>query len=254
MTRLIGFLAVAVVALGACGGDDGSEAGSVADTGDAEAFCERLVELDDAEGLDLEADAALAAFDELVDLAPEEIDSDLRRVQRALEQLSELDESDPDAFGAAFEIVLDPALSSSIEDFTQYAEDECGVEVEGGDGFGDLSADLSGDFSTDLSSDGADGEDDEPSPSRALRSFLDEEYPDYADLASGISSVSIGGGDVQLTLLLDESVDSDTAVAICEATLEFADGAEILQIEVEVQDPDNAALSTGDLVDGCQAA
>ena len=241
------FAALAVAALAACGGDDGAGSDPADDGGDAEAFSERLVELDQDGELDLGEEEALVVFDDLVELAPEEIDSDARRIQRAFEELSELDENDPDAFGAAFEIILDPALSSSLEDFADYAEDVCGVEVEGAESFGDLSGDLSSGFSDDLP-------DDDPSSAQELRAFLEENYPDYNDLASGIGTVDIAADELQVTVTLDQTTDGDTAIAICEATLEFAEGAEIVQIEVEVEDQQDTLLATGGFEDGCEAA
>lgn len=262
-TRASALIAVVVLAVvTACGGDDGgSDSADDATTGDAEAFCERLVELDEAEELDLEDEETQAVLDELVELAPDEIDSDLRRIQNAFEELTALEEDGgEDAFGAAFEIILDPAFTSSLEDFAQYAEDECGVEVEGADVGDDLSDDLSADFSDDFSSDFSsdfsdDQTEDDLSPAQRLRVFLDENYPDFSDLASGIGTVSIGGGEVDVTLTLDETTDAETAVAICDATLEFADeDEETTEIGVEVEDQEDTVLATGDSGGGCEAA
>ncbi len=192
-------------------GDDGGS--DAEDEGDPEAFCERLQELDQSGDLDLDDAEAVEAFEDLVALAPEEIDSDVNRIQRAFEELSALDEDDPDAFGGAFEIILDPRLASSLEDFAGYAEDECGLEVEGpgalDDFTDDFSDDLSDDFSDDLS--------DDVSPASDLRAYLEAEHPDYSTLATGIGTVEIGEASVQVTLTLSETTDADTAVAICEA-------------------------------------
>ena len=249
---------VLLLAAVACGGDDGGS-DSADGGGDPEAFCERLQELDEAGDLDLDDAQAVAAFEDLVDLAPEEIDSDVNRIQRAFEELSALDEDGLDAFGAAFEIILDPRLASSLEDFAAYAEDECGLEVEGSDALGDLSDDLSGDvtsdFSDDVSSDFSDDlTEDDLSPAQELRAFLDENHPDFSDLASGIGTAQVGDGELQVTLTLDEATDDDTAVAICEATLDFGEDAELEAIEVEVEDQEDIVLATGDFEDGCEAA
>jgi len=260
--KLVALLALVILTLAACGGDDGGGEASGDDGGDPEAFCDRLRELDEDEGLDLDDTDVAEVFAELADIAPEEIDSDLARMQDAFEALAALEEEDnEDAFGAAFEIILDPRLTSSLEDFTEYAEDECGIEVEGADSLGDLSDglsdDVTGDFSDDLSSDSSDFSDDltedDLSPPPSLRAFLDENYPDYSDLASAIGSFTVNG-DVQTTLTLDELVDAATAIAICEATLEFAEEVEITQIGIEVGGPDDTLLATGGFEDGCEAA
>jgi hypothetical protein len=249
--RAAALLTIVLLAAVACGGDDGGSE-SADGGGDPEAFCDRLVELDDADELDLEDDEALAALDELVELAPDEIDSDLTRIQEALEELVALEEDGgEDAFGAAFEIVLDPRFNSSLEDFAEYADDECGVEVEGADDFDDLSGDLSSDFSSDFSDDLTE---DDLSPAQELRAFLDENHPDFSDLASGIGIAQVGDSELQVTLTLDETTDDDTAVAICEATLDFGEDAELEAIEVEVEDQEDIVLATGDLDGGCEAA
>lgn len=255
-SRLLVTALVAMALLAtACSDDDGGGDGGDA-SGDAEAFCERLRELEDADDLDLDDVEGLAVFEELVELAPEEIDSDMARIGDAFEELQALDQDDPDSFGAAFEIILDPALASSLEDFAAYAEDECGVEVEGADEFGDVGDldDLTADLSTDFSAEFPGDEDDEPSTSEALRDYLDANHPELSDLASGIGSVSLGESDVQVTLTLDETVDADTALAVCEATVDFAEQDGLGAIDVEVEDQTDTVLATGDLEGGCEAA
>ncbi len=254
--RALTVVVLLLAAAAACGGEDGGS--DTVDDGDPEAFCERLQELDESGDLDLDDAEAVEAFDDLVDLAPEEIDSDANRIQRAFEELSELNEDDPDAFGAAFEIILDPRLTSSLEDFAEYAEDECGLEVEEPDALGDFSDDLSGDltsdFSDDFSGDLTDDLSDDISPASELRAYLEAEYPDYSRLATGIGTVETGEAAVQVTLSLGQTTDADTAVAICEATVEWAGDVELEAIEVEVEDQEDIVLATGDLDGGCEAA
>lgn len=246
MKKLIAVLALAVVALAACGDDDGGGSDSTADAGDAEAFCDRLVELDEG-GFNLSDEEAFGSFEELVELAPEAIDSETLRIQRAFDEVSELDEDDPDSVGAAFEIILDPALNRALEDFRVYAEDECGVEVEGAESFGDLSDDMSSGFSDDVP-------DGDLSSAQQLRAFLDENHPDYSDLAQGIGTVDVSADELQVTLTLSETTDGDTAVAICEATLDWGEDAELVEIEIEVEDQEDTVLATGGFEDGCEAA
>ena len=66
--------------------------------------------------------------------------------------------------------------------------------------------------------------------------------------------MEIAADSVQVTLTLSETTDADTAVAICESTLDWGEDAELLQIEVEVEDQEDTILATGDFEDGCQAA
>ena len=116
----------------------------------------------------------------------------------------------------------------------------------------DLSEDLSDDSSDDLSDD--QGEDDDTTPAQDLRAYLDENQPEYSDLAEGIGTVEIAADSVQVTLTLSETTDADTAVAICESTLDWGEDAELLQIEIEVEDQEDTVLATGDFEDGCEAA
>ena len=244
-----------LVAAAACGGDDGGSGGGDASGGDRDAFCERLEELDDADELDLDETEAFEAFGELVDLAPEDLAEDLSRIEEAFEELSDLDEDDSDSFGAAFEIILDPRVASALEDFAEYAEDECGIEVEGAnleDGFSD---DLSGDFSTDLSTDFGTG-DDEPSNTDLLRAFFDENYADEPWLEAigsrGIGSVA--GQSTSVTLGMNETISPQDAVEACEAALAWADDAGFAEGEAEIQGLDQETLASGDSDEGCEAA
>ena len=126
--------------------------------------------------------------------------------------------------------------------------DDGGGDADASDAVGD---DLSEDASEDLSEQPAE---DDPTPAQDLRAFLDENYPDYSSLATGIGTAEIASDALQVTLTLGETTDGDTAVAICEAVLEFAESAEIIQIEIEVEDQEDVVLATGDYEDGCEAA
>ncbi len=134
--------------------------------------------------------------------------------------------------------------------------DDGGGDADASDAVGDdLSEDLSDDASEDLSEDlSEEPAEDDPTPAQDLRAFLDENYPDYSSLATGIGTAEIAADELQVTLTLDETTDGDTAVAICEAVLEFAEDAEVIQVEIEVEDQEDTVLATGDYEDGCQAA
>jgi hypothetical protein len=92
----------------------------------------------------------------------------------------------------------------------------------------------------------------------AVHAFFDDAYPEFADAIEGFGSVDLGDGEAQLSLTVgDEPADVDTGIAICEAALEFAEGAGYSSFEVEVQNDENGdgeELATGDLDDGCEAA
>lgn len=96
------------------------------------------------------------------------------------------------------------------------------------------------------------------SVSDRLRAHLEAEEPELEGLIEGIGSVDLTVGEAQVTLTVgDEPADVDTGVAICEATLAFAEDAGFTVFEVEVENDENGGdeqLATGDLDGGCEAA
>jgi hypothetical protein len=77
-------------------------------------------------------------------------------------------------------------------------------------------------------------------------------------MIEGFGSVDIAEDEAQISLTIgDEPADVDTGIAICEATLEFAEAEGFAAFEVEVQNDENGGdeeLATGNLDDGCEAA
>jgi hypothetical protein len=258
--RIWGLLAAVVLLFAACGddggGDDGGDESSAG--GNQEAFCERLEELVDDEALDVDGDAAVAAFEELEGLAPAEIAPSLEAMHEAFAALGDLDEDDPDDVDAALELLYDEELLDATERFGEYAEEECGVEGAGGDleDLDDLTADLPDELTVEPPDDLSDEpEDDDPSVSSRLRDFLDAEDAELADLIEGIGSVDIAEDEAQVTLTVgDDPADVETGVAICELALAFADQEGFAAFEVEVENDDDTQLAEGDLDDGCEAA
>jgi hypothetical protein len=260
MRRTLGLAVVLTLAAAGCGddGDGGGTSGGGGDGdgggGDAQAFCDRLEELDSEANLSVDDIEGIEALVDLIDLAPEDVADDLDRLRQAAEDLSDLDQDDPDSFEAAFEVILDPQLLEALSDFGDFATDECGLEVEGTDfdpdnPFGDLSSDLS----TDLSSDATD---DEPSNTDLLGAYIDDHYgdEDWVDVIGSRSVGSVEGVQATVTLGLNEVVDSDAAVEVCEAALAWGEDAGYPDVDAEVQGPDQETLAAGDLDGGCEAA
>lgn len=248
--------AVAVAALAlvtaGCGDDGGGEGGG---GGDPEAFCDRLERLDE-EGFTLEDDQAFQELDALIEDAPDDVARDLRRIIKAGRDLEALPEGDPDSFDAAFEIILSPPVLSALSGFGDYAEEECGIRVEGTDidpenPFGDLS-----DFSSGEPTDSTSLSDDEPSNTDLLEAYFEDNYgdTDWVDLISSRGVGTVGTSQASVTLGLDEAVGGGTAVEICVAALEWADQAGFDSVEAEIQGPDQETLASGDGEDGCDPA
>jgi hypothetical protein len=272
--RAVGLIGAGILLFTAAGcGDDGGGGGG----GDVDAFCDRLEELDDEGALNDSEDteAAVEAFDDLLDDAPGEIRDDLETMRDAFAELTDLDEDDPGSIDEAFSILFDEDVVEATQNFGEFAADECDIEgltpgalddlsdlSEGLEDLSDLS-DFSDDFSSDFSSEFSDEFSDDFSvePANAsdrLREFLDAEYPDLADLVEGIGAVDLSEDEVQVTLTVgDEPADEDTGLEICEAVVDFAEQDGLSSIDIEVENDENgddALLATGDLDDGCEAA
>lgn len=159
--RSIGALAVAA-ALGmtACGGDDGGGAGGAGGGGAGgggsrltdEAFCARLVELEEQTS-QLDPDEADAAFfgqlSALVAAAPnDQLRSALSTFGDIAQKLEGIDENDPEAFGEAFAIFFDPKVIAASETLETYLTDTCGIDT--GSGIGDDDLDVGEDFDVDF--------------------------------------------------------------------------------------------------------
>jgi hypothetical protein len=260
--RLVALATILVLAAVSCGDDSGGGGGGGGGGGDAEAFCDRLQELDDEDTLDLNDADSFAALEQLADEAPDDIDNEFDTLIDAAHELEDLDEDDPDSFERAFEIILNPSVLDALNEFGDFARDECGIEVPGTDvdpnnPFGDLSTDFSSDFSSDFSTDfSSDLSDDEPSNTDLLEAFLDENYgdEDWVDLITTRSVGTVADQTAQITLGLEEAVDGDTAVEVCEGGLAWGEDRGYDTVEVEIQGPDQETLADGNLDDGCEAA
>lgn len=95
-------LAVTVVACGDGNGDDGAEAG-------VEAFCEEVSRYDDAG--DFSATATAAAYEEMAEVAPEQIRSDVETLLDALDD----------------DVVGDERTAVAGDRFATYVEQACGL-------------------------------------------------------------------------------------------------------------------------------
>lgn len=115
------------VGLTACGNDDAG-GGAMSD----EQFCARIAELEES-GEDMSDDEAMAELGRLAAQAPnEELRQALAHLAEVTQQMSEFDEDDPDAMGAAMELMFDPQFMASAETVESYMSDTCGIETDTG--------------------------------------------------------------------------------------------------------------------------
>lgn len=258
---------VALVALvllaGACGSDGDSES--------TEAFCAQLEEQGANEDLDLGDPEDLAAFEQLTEEAPEEVQGALEQFQDVAADLEGIDEDDPEAFGDAFGTIFalfaDPEFLTALQDMAVFMADECGLEVEGIDeirdldpedpsalfeGFsagsdgGDDSANVDAGTDGTTDSSGSDS-DDEPSASSQLGDYIDTNHAD-AVWAEAVVGKAIGsfGDSADITLSLDtERVDvsEDDAVDACEAVADWAADTYDGDVTVTIADFENNQLA-----------
>jgi hypothetical protein len=115
----------------ACSGDDGGGG----DTEDATAYCAAVVEGQASLGGDVQdpvaAQAAVDAFDRLVDTAPPSIEDDVRTIADLVDQIAAADPADDDGVADLFAAALDPeflAASTNVQEFTRV---QCGVDLGG---------------------------------------------------------------------------------------------------------------------------
>ncbi|MDZ7734592.1 MAG: hypothetical protein U5R31_17255 [Acidimicrobiia bacterium] len=254
MHRLLLLLAVALLlpgALVACSSDDRGEVQS-ADTagesdeggGDEGAFCDELAGTAEQEEIDLGTPEGMAAFEEFIDSAPDDLAEPMETVRDVFAELEGLDEDDPESFGAAFGVLFDPELLAAFEEIEAWGVENCGLE----EGFLDTGPDGGEDSFGDIEM--GSGDDDFVQVDE-IQEYLDEEYgdrPPYSDLSTWVSTP----GSVEATFSSEAS--DDDAVAVCEAIVEYVfEVGDYEAVEVSVLSTDEEQLAVGDEA-GCEPA
>lgn len=114
---------IATASLVACGGDDSPSGGSAVSV---EEFCARIEALDAAGDPDDMA-AALGALEDLTAAAPtKEVRDALEAMLPLLRNMSEIDESDPNAFAEVMSMMMDPDVMEAGTVLEQFGAEECG--------------------------------------------------------------------------------------------------------------------------------
>jgi SAM-dependent methyltransferase len=219
MKQHMGLVVVTVVALAACGGGSSDEASSAG--GSTDQFCEilRATNLaDDAEG------PAVAELRALAEQAPDSIRVDVVTVVDAIEALSGVDESDPEAFETAFAIILSPEFVEAGERLRAFGVEECGLEPAD-EGFSDSEADASINASGELDDPLYNPLFDDPiDPSVAsyegAQSFIDQNYP-TAPWRTRLGSWSLSSGDAAELGAGGVDITAAEAVEVCTAIADY---------------------------------
>jgi hypothetical protein len=128
--RLIAATVAAFALLAVSCGDDSG--------GSTEAFCDLAVEMDAGNSLDVDTPEGVEQVERLIEIAPSSIKEPLEKLEDLASQFNEIDESDPEAFTAAFELFADPEFLGAVKDVSIFFADECGIEIDGIDEIRDL--------------------------------------------------------------------------------------------------------------------
>ena len=131
--------------------------------GELREYCDRAAALQTSQGSFAEDPAAqLEAIESLASVAPPELEEDFDVMSEVIDQLSDLDEDDPESLGRIFEIAFDPEVQTAARAIVEFTERECGLDLgvtesSGGSiGSGDVSSG-SGGTASDLELEDIDG-------------------------------------------------------------------------------------------------
>ncbi len=125
-----GVVLAAFALLAACSGGDDSGA-----AGDSTAYCEAVRTGQSSLSGDVQdpaaAQAAVAAFDQLVQTAPPAIESDVRTVAGLIDKIAAADPADQDGVADLFAAALDPSFLAASKRMQQFTQQQCGVDLSG---------------------------------------------------------------------------------------------------------------------------
>lgn len=199
---------------------------TVVPEGDTGPYCERAELLREG-SVDLDEDPEQAAqlLGDAAELAPEQLRDEFDLMIDTLGELAQLDEDDPTAFGAVFELLLDPAVLAAMASIDQYTLDACGFtfdaegsgSMDGLGGLGDVDMDEfgAGEFDTDEFGGGM--FEDDPDAIRLTDVDAVKAANASQSWVAKVNSTSIGNGtDVQLAAM-SGTLSASEALAACEA-------------------------------------
>ena len=179
-------------------------------------FCDRAAELQVSDADSSDPAAQLEALESLREVAPAELEKAFDVLADVIAQMSELDETDPEAMGEMFAILLDPRVVEASAAISSFTMRECGFEMTAGagtDSFDGNSNDTSGEAGG-----GVGGFDDDPMTLRL------DDVEAIEDAAVGqtwpgkLNSTLISNGvDVELAADSSDPITPDEALAACTA-------------------------------------
>ena len=127
---IAGLVVAAFALLAACSGGDDSGA-----AGDSTAYCDAVRTGQSSLSGDVQdpaaAQAAVAAFDQLVQTAPPAIESDVRTVAGLIDKIAAADPSDQDGVADLFAAALDPSFLAASKRMQQFTQQQCGIDLSG---------------------------------------------------------------------------------------------------------------------------
>lgn len=136
ITGALGALCLAgtISILPACGGDDGGGGATGGGRLSDEAFCtlveQRLAEAEESDPEAFETEV-FALIGGLANQAPTaELTSAMQKLGEVGETLVGIDEDDPEAFGEAFALMMDPGFMAAMETLDDYFTNTCDLDID----------------------------------------------------------------------------------------------------------------------------
>jgi len=125
-----GVVVAAFALLAACSGGDDSRV-----AGDSTAYCDAVRTGQSSLSGDVQdpaaAQAAVAAFDQLVQTAPPAIEPDVRTVAGLIDKIAAADPTDQDGVADLFAAALDPSFLAASKRMQQFTQQQCGIDLSG---------------------------------------------------------------------------------------------------------------------------
>ncbi|MCD9622361.1 hypothetical protein [Rhabdothermincola salaria] len=222
---------LALLAVSCGGSDEGGDAAS-----SPEEFCSRLQQFQDTFANEEADPETMAEFAALADDAPDEdLRTALQQMEQIAEEVSGVDENDPDAMAAMLELAFSPDVVAATETIDDYGVENCGFEAS-------FTADESTSNDDGTPAGAADGGDssgagtamsdlDTTELAEAFRDALEES--DVSENGVGVSMLN-GEESVLVSFEVNTSDDVD-GVALCDAVAAIVEaGTEDPEVAVEL--------------------
>lgn len=248
------------------GGSGTTEPDDTSDTTDPDSdkgsgeYAESCEAIEELEALDEEngddADQTFALMEQARDAGPDDLVDHWDTLIGVLEELEALGDSD-EAFTRAFELYEDPEFIAAAGAIDDFAEEECGIDID----LDPTEEDSPGGLSEDPTD--TTDPDEDPTSIDALQSHLQSEFGTerWYDVLDGNVSWTSSGTPSKVTWTvafgddpIAEGMTIDDLVDVCDAMADYLDTHEGTDVEIDITGPGDAELVTRAPGESCQAA